>query len=227
MLAVFSVSNLNDAGSLRDAIGQTNSTSGADTITFDSSFTGGSNSLIRLTSGKLAITDTLTIDGSTGTDVVITADANGDDMLVDDTFITDVAASAGLLADNSRVLNFSSGTGNLTLSGLTVTGGRTAGLDDGGGIRFNSNGQLTLTSSTVSGNTSFRGGGISTYSGANFTIENSIVAGNTDNGTAPDLRPDPDGTLTINHSLIGIRKNLQHRIGSTSRGLNFDCSTCF
>jgi len=66
---------------------------------------------------------------------------------------------------------------------------------------------VSLTSSTVSGNVAGgAGGGVSVRnSSANpsFTIVNSIVAGNTDNGTGPDLLPDPDSTLTINHSLIG------------------------
>ena len=67
---------------------------GPDTITFDSSvFTGGAASLIRLTLGELVITEALMIDGATGTDVVITGDANGNDVTVAGTFVTDVAAS--------------------------------------------------------------------------------------------------------------------------------------
>ena len=74
----------NDGGdgiSLREAIVASNNTTGDDTITFDSSvFTGGTNSLIRLTQGELEITETLTIDASMATDVTITGDANGDDI---------------------------------------------------------------------------------------------------------------------------------------------------
>ncbi|TWU51875.1 choice-of-anchor Q domain-containing protein [Rubripirellula reticaptiva] len=296
-----------------------------DVITFDAAvFTGGANSLIRLTQGELLITAGLTIDGSLGTEIVITADASSNDVLVPGTYVTDVAASlaanASSLDDNSRVVNFSAATGDLTLVGLTVTGGRTTGANDiGGGIRFDSMDGLTLTSSTVSGNSTtgelglgggiyafgdatldsstlsgnrtygnegigggifarhgdviltsstisgnstsgdfadgggiaarygditlmestisgnsgsdgggifmFRGGlslSHSTISGnvaeergggvfvINYgynpplTIESSIVAGNTDNGSGPDLHPDPDSTQTINHSLIGI-----------------------
>lgn len=114
-----------------------------------------------MTAGELEITDTLTIDGSTGVDVTITGDALGDDELVDGTFITDVAASLGespfgfLLDDNSRVLNFSSSMGDLSLSGLTLTGGRPIGpnlfMDKaiGGSIRFWSIGSLSLTDSAV------------------------------------------------------------------------------
>ncbi len=332
MLAVFTVTNNDDAGagSLRDAITQANNMAGADTIDFNAGvFSGGNNSLIRLTSGELEITETLTIDGTTGTDVTITGDASDDD-ITDANNITDVAASFGgtagapddLLDDNSRVLNFSSATGDLTLQGLTLSGGRTTeNVGSGAGIRFSSSGKLSLTNSTVSGNSTTgdvaygggihtssgsvtltsstvsrnsttggfaQGGGIHTYSGsltltsstvsgnstAGFgasgggistssgsvsltsstvsgnsttdvssgggiatatgsvslasstvtgneaevgggvyigttypnpplTIRSSIVAGNTDDGTAPDIRPDPGSTVTINHSVIG------------------------
>jgi len=298
LLAVFSVSNLSDAdpGSLRAAIGLANSAAGPDEIVFSGAATSGT---IALTSGELVISDTLTITGSGPGAPGLTIDAQ----------------------QSSRVLNFSSTSGDLNLEGLTVTGGLSA--NDGGGIRFYSSGALTLIGSTVSGNsttgTFSRGGGISTESGSvsltsstvsdnsttggpasgggiatqsgsvsltsstvsgnkttgsnasgggiftqsgsvsltsstvsgnsttgmvapggaiytnggsvsltsstasgnmaggagggvfvfnssanrSFTIVNSIVAGNTAGGTAPDLRPDFDSTLTINHSLIG------------------------
>ena len=161
----------NDGGdgiSLREAITASNNTTGDDTITFDSSvFTGGANSLIRLTQGELEITETLTIDASMATDVTITGDANGDDVTLPGTFITDVDASIGsdvfdrngLLNDNSRIINFSVTTGDLTLSDVTITGGRTTGsngtTDSGGGISLLSQGffetNLRLTNSAVSG----------------------------------------------------------------------------
>ena len=59
--------------SLREAIGLANSSIGWDTITFDNRvFRGGAESLIRLTQGELVISETLTIDGSSGTEIVIT-----------------------------------------------------------------------------------------------------------------------------------------------------------
>jgi parallel beta-helix repeat protein len=97
----------------------------------------------------------------------------------------------GLIIDaqlNSRVLNFSASSGDLTLVGLTHSGGRTTGENDsgetthsGGGIRFNSSGTLALISSTASGNSTagFRayGGGIWTLSG-DVSLTNSTVSGN-------------------------------------------------
>ena len=167
MLATFMVTSNVDggAGSLREAVAMANDTDGADTITFDGAvFTGGDASLIRLTQGELEITDTLTIDGSTGAAVTITGDANDDDV-TDENNITDVAASfennLSSLDDNSRILNFSSVTGDLTLASLTITGGRTTGdnsdeiIDDthsGGAIRSRTSGSLTIGQSIISGN---------------------------------------------------------------------------
>ena len=141
----------------------------ADTITFDTSvFAGGDSSVVRLTQGELVINESLSIDGDSAGGVVITGDANGDDINIADTRITDVSASFGgtagdLLDDNFRVINFSSEAGNLSLAGLTLTGGRTTenneftgreyeSTQSGGGIRFESNGRLMLSNITVSGN---------------------------------------------------------------------------
>ena len=191
----------NDGGdgiSLREAITAANNTTGEDTLTFDGSvFTGGNNSLIRLTLGELNITDSLSIDGTSATDVLITGDANGDDVTVSGTNITDVSASFGgdagaandLLDDNSRVLKFSAATGHLTLTDLTVTGGRTTGTaEGGGGIRFNSSDSLALNQSTVSGNSTtggfdFESGGGGVYSNSgSVTLTNSTISGNSTTG---------------------------------------------
>ena len=135
-------------------------------------FTGGANSLIRLTDGEFRIFDSLTIDASAAIDVTITGDANGDD-ITNAAFITDLGESLGLsgflndpLDDNSRVFvagRFGSDI-DLTLAGLSLTGGVDNGFnfyDGGGAIHFDSPGQLTLTDTIVSGNFSAdEGGGI-------------------------------------------------------------------
>ena len=184
----------NDGGdgiSLREAIAATNNTTGEDTVTFDASvFTGGDNSLIRLTQGELSITESLSIDGTSVGGVVITGDVNDDDATLPGTNITDVSLSFGgttgasddLLDDNSRVLNFFTSSGNLTLTGLTVTGGRvTDNFEDGGGIEFSSSGTLTVNQSIVSGNSAAGdqadGGGIFSSTG-DVSLINSTVSGN-------------------------------------------------
>jgi len=166
--------------SLREAILLANNTAGADTITFDASvFTGGSASLIRLAGTELVVSDSLTIDGLTGIDVVITADANDDDITVGTTDITDALNNSNR-ADNSRV--FSIGAGETTLRGLTITGGFD-GNSGGGGIRSTSAGILTIEQSTVSGNFAFSsGGGILAFYGTTITITSSTISGNSANG---------------------------------------------
>ena len=194
--------------SLREAITAANNTAGADTITFDSTvFTGGLNSLIRLGGTELEITESLTIDGSNATNVVISGDALGNDTPVAGSFITDVAASdaAGRLGDNSRVLNFSAASGDLTLNRLTITGGRTVGNVEGsgGGIAA-AYGTVMLNGSTVSGNSTTgsnaNGGGIFSFSSA-VTLTGSTVSRNTaaDNGGGI---ASVSGAVTLNSSTV-------------------------
>ena len=188
----FSVGNL----SLREAISLTNGEPGEDRITFDATvFNGfGDNSVIRLTEGELQITDSLIIDGTSVGGVVITGDANDDDETVGSSDITDVSASFGntagatddLLDDNSRVVRFTGSSGDLTLTGLAITGGRTtADSEEGGGIRFDSNGTLTLNNSTLSGNSTAGsaslGGGILTSFG-DVSLVSSTLSGNSTSG---------------------------------------------
>jgi VCBS repeat-containing protein len=185
-LPTFTVTNTNDAGagSLRDAISQTNAAAGADTIAFDPTvFTGGAANLIRLTSGAIAITEEVTINGSVVGGVTITGDKNGNDIRVGATAITDVAASgAALLSDNSRIFIIASGA-DTTLQSLTLTGGRTAVLGAQGGAIYSESVALTLVDSTVSGNStsgkSSDGGAIFSYG---TTLTNSTVSGNSTTG---------------------------------------------
>ncbi|WP_148073081.1 choice-of-anchor Q domain-containing protein [Bythopirellula goksoeyrii] len=168
MLAVITVTSLadnlfiDDEVTLREAIlaANTNTSidgstagSGADTIEFAAALSG---ETITLGGLELEITEALTID-ATALAANVTIDAN----------------------TQSRVLNFTASTGDLTLSGLTITGGQTTGIiNRGGGIRFDSSDTLTLNSSTVSGNDSGGdGGGIFTQSGA-VTLTGSTVSGN-------------------------------------------------
>jgi len=113
--------------------------------------------------------------------------------------------SGSLTVTNSTILGNSAERNGGGISGGTVTATsstiseNSAGFRDGGGIfAFES---VTVTNSTISGNSAERnGGGIS---GSRITIESSIVAGNTDDGSAPDLRRDTRGRLTVRYSLIG------------------------
>jgi hypothetical protein len=88
-------------------------------------------------------------------------------------------------------------TGNLTLQVTTVTGDMTP--DSGGGIR--NSGTLTLTSSTVSGNSAAYGGGVSNY--GTVTLSNTTVSGNSalhEYGTGGGIQN--RGTLTLGESTV-------------------------
>ena len=144
----------NDVTSLREAINSANGSFGADAISFDPSvFTGGDDNVIRLIQGELVISNSLSIDATSVGGVLISGDADDDDATVGNTDITDVAASFGgitgapddLLDDNSPVVNFTGLTGNLTLTGLTITGGSEIvgeAYGVGGGILFFSSGRI-------------------------------------------------------------------------------------
>jgi hypothetical protein len=106
-----------------------------------------------------------------------------------------------------RILEVS-GTGNLTLQGLTITGGTTGGM--GGGI-LNLEGTLTLNHSQVSGNAAqggpmSNGGGIAsgtlgTGPLGTTTLNASQVTGNTTSGSAGGIL-NRGGTLTLNASQV-------------------------
>jgi hypothetical protein len=151
------VLNANDsgAGSLRQAILDSNSFLGTDTITFDPAFFATPRT-ITLTNGELAITDSVTITGPAGG---VTVGGNAASRVFD------------LLIP---------GTGNVMISNLTITGGNAAG---GAGILANSD-NLTLTRCTVSNNSSsdptYQGGGVSTKVPTGiWTFTDSTFSGNT------------------------------------------------
>jgi hypothetical protein len=131
--------------SLREAIGLANGSIGADTITFDTDGAFNTVRTILLQYGQsLEVTDTLTIEGSAEQHVVIDAQ------------------------QQSRIFYSSSPGVDFTISGLTLSGGRTTASGeegDGGAIRSRYDGTLTIEDSTITGNstTNFfaRGGAIS------------------------------------------------------------------
>jgi hypothetical protein len=124
--ATFTVTNLDDdgAGSLRDAVAQANAAEGADTVVFDDGL-GGS---IVLSSGEIAITDALNIQGPGA--AVLTIDADGGSRIF----------AVSVPGDPFEVV----------ISGLRLTGGSASG---GGAIRVD-DADLVLRDCELSGNTS-------------------------------------------------------------------------
>jgi hypothetical protein len=183
----FTVTNLDDSGpgSLRDAITQANDqtlNAGPDIIDFNEGLAG----TITLTTGELAISDALTIQGLG--ESAITISGNNASRI----FNIENSSSSTPIDVNINNLTLQNGkdksggaircaTENLTLDQVTITGS-TAG-SDGGGIYFygNYNAALTITNSTISGNTatSGNGGGLQVYHEyASIYLKNDTFTGN-------------------------------------------------
>ncbi|PYS82428.1 MAG: hypothetical protein DMF70_08020, partial [Acidobacteria bacterium] len=98
----------------------------------------------------------------------------------------------------SRVFNISSGK-TVTISNLTVSGGKVTGANKGGGV-LNS-GTLTLTNVTVNGNNSDSlGGGI--FSSGNLTVTNSVVSGNTGKNGGGGIEQNGLGVALLTSSTV-------------------------
>jgi hypothetical protein len=165
--------------SLREAIGFINDDTSTAPITFDPTvFNGESQDIIRLTQGEIEILKSATIngdiDGDGTPDVMISGDANGDD-ITDPFGITDVDASrAGtdLMADNSRIFH-DTDTVPVEIIGLSLTGGQHIN-GDGGAVRSDSSG-LLIQDSVIEGNIAMRGGAVF---GPNVNLNNTDILNN-------------------------------------------------
>ena len=168
-MANFTVTNTNDsgAGSLRQAVLNSNARNGADRIVFDSSLAG---STINLTSGQLRITDSLTIEGLGAEDLTIDAGGNSRVFLVSDTsfaFASDI---------------------DFTIEDLTITGG--SSLGNGGAIfaadTITNDINVTIFNSSITGNSATGNGGAiyfdSQQGGDDVRIINSQISENSATG---------------------------------------------
>jgi fibronectin-binding autotransporter adhesin len=160
--AVFLVTNTHDAGagSLRQAILDSNTTAGPNQIHFAPQVAG----TISLSTGELAITNDVTITGPGAERLKVSAamhpyrvfEVVSTNASISGLTIADGHAynGAGLLTDAGNV----SGAGNVTLSGVRVTDNLADGnlsdkrIADGGGITALHGSRLTVVDSTFSGN---------------------------------------------------------------------------
>jgi predicted outer membrane repeat protein len=200
--ANLTVLNLNDSGlgSLRDAILTANGLGGNDTI----AFIGGLIGTINLATSLPSISDGLTVNGPGAGAITINACAT--------CWILDIPAAtvnvnnltlrgaglgavrtAGTVGLDSVVIQNNSGGGVIQFGGAvsvtnsTVSGNTVAAATDGAGISVHGGG-LTVTTSTFTGNTTAgRGGGISSNPGTNVTISSSLFNGNTATGLGGGL----------------------------------------
>lgn len=181
--AVFNVTNLNDngAGSLRQAIEDANGAAGVDTITFQAGLLG----TITLTTGQLAITDSVDIQGPGAAALTVSGNNasrvfylyNGQAVL--DVTISGLTVTGGTAGVGGGIVDFGE---NLVLDGVTITGNNASA--DGGGLW--ADGQtgntltLTIRNSEISGNTAeLDGGGIYVGTpGGPVLIQNTVISGN-------------------------------------------------
>jgi hypothetical protein len=191
LLSTLTVLNNHDSGpgSLRAEIAAAKS---GDTIVFDHSLNG---QIIRLKSGELAITQSLTIDGPGAAKLTISGNRA------------------------SRVFDISGSSTNVVIQDLTIANGLVSdttvtgplGAAALGGGLLDNQATVELSHVTVANNeaTNFvgGGGGVASISGATLLVESSTFTGNVAAGTSVNspggaILSDAASTLTVEHSMF-------------------------
>ncbi|MHC5937343.1 beta strand repeat-containing protein [Nostoc sp.] len=183
-MSTFTITNTKNSGlgSLRQAVLDANALTGKDMINFGGLFTDGLAHTISLTGSGLSITDDLTIQGTNPSLLTIKDDS----------------------AD--RIFDIGKGVTS-AINGLTITNTYDGA---GGGGAISNLGVLTLSNSTITGNSAGnttdingayllgQGGGI--YNTGSLTVNHSIISKNTANSGGGGIYN--TGSLTVNHSSI-------------------------
>lgn len=170
--ADFTVTNTEDSGpgSLRQLLGEASLSPGADTITFIARIAGETIALL----SEISITDA---DG-------VTVDAS----------VLHGGVTVGVGGSHRHF--FVSATASLTLTGLTLSGGK---VPEGSGGSIHNSGNLTLNRCTLTGNSALDGGAV--FNNRVLALNDCTLTGNTagiqGNGGAV---ADNEGTLTITGS---------------------------
>jgi len=149
---------------------------------------------IILTSGDLIIDKNLTIRGPVAHTLSISSGKSGHSVRV----VQGVTVTISDLTFKDSVTsgyNFIYNEGTLTLSDSTVSGNSTT--EQGGGI-FNS-GTLTLSNSTISGNSATQGNGGGIFNGGTLALSNSVVSSNTATNGGGIVNA---GTLALSNSTV-------------------------
>lgn len=155
---------------------------------------------------RTAITNANAAGGGTlsltpGCTYVLTAadnDGNGLPIVTTPITISGAASITRSSTANFRIFEIDP-PGNLTLAGLTVSNGHSAGPPpngNGGGIWLNGGGALTVTSGTISGNTADNDGGGISNDGGSVTLLNSTLSNNSAAGDGGGLSSGGNATLT-------------------------------
>ena len=180
VLATYMVTSLADSGvgSLRAALQSANATGDTDAIVFDGALAGTIN--LGVANGTLPVSSPVSIQGPGAS--ILTIDANATP------------------SDKFRVFDIFDTANNVSISGLTLTGGWVD--DGGGGILFRSADTLTLVDTVVTGNQAANGGGIySEYEGS-VVLQSSTVSGNTAESAKGGGIHTVDGDVSLTDSTI-------------------------
>lgn len=219
--ADFTVTNLNDsgAGSLRQAVLLAEASPGPDRVLFQSGLSG----TINLTSGEINVSEGLEIVGPGASALTINASGSPGDRIfyasyfpTGDVFrVSGLTLTGGTSDGTYRSPNYDSGGGiycfdaDLALSHMVISGNATTGSGDGGGLRANQN--VTIESSTISGNNAADSDGGVDTSGDTVSISNSTISGNRSATDAGGLGiQSSDGAQLVQNSTIS---------GNTAGGL--------
>jgi hypothetical protein len=178
-------------------------------------FQAGLSGTITLTTGELAINKDLTIAGP-GADV-ITVSGNHASRVFDIAATFTVDISGLTIADGSVTNNYGGGIyndGTLTVSNSTLSGNSAYA---GGGI-YNL-GTLTVSNSTLSGNVASAVGGFGSgiYNGGTLTVSNSTLSGNYASYAGGGIYN--DGTLTVISSTFSGNEGIGFLYGSGGGGI--------
>lgn len=209
------------ACTLRAAIQEANALAGADTIivpagTYTLTLAGAGENLAA--TGDLDISDNIAIRGAGADSTIIQAGTlgvggppNGIDRVFDisgpvTVNITGITVRNGMVIDNSGGVEGNGGGilnngGTLTITDSTISGN--TAIDSGGAV-YDSGGALSITNSTISGNTSQQGSGIFSNGGTimllKSTLSNNLADG--DGGGIYMNNPGTDPHLTITNSTL-------------------------
>jgi hypothetical protein len=158
------------------------------------------------TGGAYGASDTINIPAGTYTTTIATTienlNADGDYDILRSVAIVGAGAGStiidgGAIAD--RVFHIP-GAFTVSISGVTIQNG-TAGATSGGGIYSANGNTLTITNSTISGNTTGgSGGGI--YNWGTLTVTNSTISGNTATNTSGGGILNAGAVTTVTNSTI-------------------------
>ncbi len=153
--AINTASPIDSIGPIVDAFGSN------DTILFDAALFGGSSQTLTLAAGQLELTSGVTILGAGSN--LLTIDAQ----------------------QSSRIFNIAAGSDDYVIALMTLTGGRTVGVEgQGGAIRSDTSGQLDLRSAVLSMNVTtggFSTGGAVSAWGQVTLVDSRIIDNRTEN----------------------------------------------